>query len=165
MTRILNGIDVDELNDDIATLKSNPSRCQIAQKLTAEWVGGYRARVCRGERELYIGGDEDFSAMSATHASFLACEIAVISQYATLRGIELEKLIIEGVGDFDIAKFMNVADDPGSGFQKINFNVKIKAKNATPEQLKDLVDLCKKVSPVGDTLTRQVALNLKFEIE
>ena len=77
----------------------------------------------------------------------------------------MEKLIIEGVGDFDIAKFMNIDEDPGPGFQKINFTVKIKAKNATPEQLKDLVGLSKKVSPVGDTLTRPVALNLKFEIE
>jgi len=37
MTRILNEIDVDELNDDIKMLKNNPSRCQITQKLTAEF--------------------------------------------------------------------------------------------------------------------------------
>jgi len=164
MTSILNGLDAKELENDINMLKNNPSRCRIAQKLQAEWVGGYRARIYFGDRELYIGGEGNFSAMAVTHASLLACEIGVIAQYATLRGIELEELKIEGVGDFDITRLMNVGNDPSPGFQKINFNVKIKAKNATPEQLQDLVKICETVSPVGDTITREVPFKLNFEI-
>ncbi len=162
---MLNGLDIEELNGNLEELKENPSRCQIAQKLTAEWVGGYQVRISSGDRELYIGGEGGFSAMAVTQASLLACEIGVITHYATLRGIELEKLTIEGLGEFDIARLMNVADNLGSGFQKINLKIKIKAKNASPEQLKDLVAFCEKVSPVGDTLTRPIPIALEFEVE
>jgi len=161
---VLNGIDIEELNGNIKILKENPSRCQIAQKLTAEWVDGYRVRIFSGNKELYIGGEGGFSAMAVTQASLLACEIGVITQYATLRGIELEKLAIEGLGEFDVARLMNVADSLGPGFQKINLKIKIKAKNASPEQLKDLIDLCEKVSPVSDTLSRPVPITLEFEV-
>ena len=116
---MLNGIDIEELTGNIEILKENPSSCKMIQNLTAEWVGGYRARIYSEDREIYLGGEDDFSAMSVTLASLLACEIDVIAQYATLRGIELEKLTIEGLGEFNVARFMNVADNPSPGFQKI----------------------------------------------
>ena len=146
-------------------LKEKPSSCKMIQNLTAEWVGGYRARIYSEDREIYLGGEDDFSPMSVTLASLLACEIDVIAQYATLRGIELEKVTIEGLGEFNVARFMNVADNPSPGFQKIKYKVKIKARNASPEQLRDLVALCEEVSPVGDTLSKPVPITLEFEVE
>ena len=162
---MFNGIDIEELNGDIETLKEDPSLCQINEKLTAEWVGGFRARIYSEDKELYIGGEDDFSAMSLTQASLLACEIDVIVLYATLRGIELEKLTIEGLGEFNLSRFLNIADNPSPGFQKIKYKVKIKARNVSPEQLKDFAALCENVSPVGDSLSRAVPITLEFEVE
>jgi len=162
---MFNGMDVEELNDDIDMFKQNPTKCQIAQKITAEWMGGYRSKVSAGNKELLIGGDENFSPMAATHASLISCEITVIAMHATLRGIELERIYIESEGNFDISRLYTVDNEPNPGFQNFNYTVKIKAKNATPDQLTELVKLCETHSPVADTIESQVPINLKFEIE
>ncbi len=89
----------------------------------------------------------------------------MIATHATLRGIEAERLSIEGNGTFDLGRYMGAAKEPPSGFQRVAYTVHIKAKNATAAQLKDLVKLCETHSPVGDSLARAVLLSLKVEVE
>ncbi len=120
MTKMFNGMDVEELNDDINMLKENPSHCQIAQKMTGEWIGGMRSKISAGNKELFLNGDEDFSPMAATHASLISCEIGVIATHATIRGIELEKIFIESEGQFNIARSYTVDNEPNPGFQNLN---------------------------------------------
>ncbi len=133
--------------------------------MNGEWIGGVRSKISAGNNELFFNGDEDFSSMGATHASLIACEIGTIAFHATIRGIELERIFIESEGQFNIARLYTVDNEPGPGFQNFNYTVKIKAKNATPDQLTELLKLCETNSPVADTLKRQVPIKLKFEIE
>lgn len=113
MGRSLNGLDAEELEKDVALLKSDHEKCRAKARLTAEWVSGTRARVySRSGKELYIGGDRDFGGMSAALASFLGCEIDVIATHATLRGIELEKVTIEANGEFDQSRYMESPRSP-----------------------------------------------------
>lgn len=165
MGRTINKIDADALQQEVQDLKDHPEQCRIDRTMTAEWVGGTRSRVAFRGKELYVGGDTDFSAMSATLASFLACEVDVIATHATLRGIELESLSIEGHTKFDIGRYMGAAKEPSSGFRSIGYTVRIKAKNATPEQVRELVNLCETHSPVGDSLARSVPLELRVEVQ
>ena len=166
MRQDLNAVNVKELKDYVAERKAKPEKCNVRRTLKAEWVGGTRARVHSDSgKELFIGGDEDFGAMTVALASLLACELDVIATHATLRGIELEKLSVEGTGDFNNARYLGVARKPSPGYKQINYTVRIKAKNATKEQLKDLVRLCETASPVGDTMSRKVPLKLNAIIE
>ena len=166
MVSELNGISVKELEGDIAGLKSNPEKCQVSRQLTAEWVGGTRARVHTPKGvELYIGGKGELGAMSATLASFLACEVDLLATRATMEGIELEKLTVEGKGFFDLGRYYGVAKKPSPGFKRVEYTIRIKAKNATPRQLKRLTRLCETASPVGDTLKRKVPVELKVVVE
>ncbi len=162
----LNSVNVKELTDYIAYKKANPEKCNVRRTLKAEWVGGTRARVYSDSgKEMFIGGDDDFGAMTVTLASLLACELDVIATHATLRGIELEKLSIEGEGDFNQARYLGVAPEPRPGYTQVIYTVRVKAKNATKSQLEDLMKLCETASPVGDTLSRSVALKLNAIIE
>lgn len=165
MGQTINQIDADALRQEVKNLKENPEKCRTERKVVAEWVGGTRSRISAGSRELFVGGAGDFRAMPLALASFLACEVDVIATHATLRGIELERLTVEGNGTFDRGRYMGAAKDPSSGFQNVGYTVRIKAKNATAEQLKDLVRLCETHSPVGDSLARAVPLTLKIEVE
>jgi len=162
---MVNQMDAKALQAEVQDLREHPEQCRIDRTLVAEWVGGTRSRVAASGRELFVGGEGDFGAMSVALASFLACEVDVIATHATLHGSELERLSIEGHGRFDIGRYMGAAKEPSSGFQGIAYTVKIKAKNVTPEQVKDLVHLCETHSPVGDSLARAVPLELKLEIE
>ena len=166
MRRDVNAVDVKELTDYVDELKENLEKCNIRRTLRADWVGGTRARVHSSSgKELFVGGDGDFGAMTVALASLLACEVDVLATHATLRGIELEKLSLEGTGDFNSARYMGVAQKPGPGYRQISYTVRIKAKNATKAQLRDLVKLCETASPVGDTLSRKVVQKLNVIIE
>ncbi|MDG6909151.1 MAG: OsmC family protein [Nitrososphaerota archaeon] len=162
----LNAVNVKELTDYVADKKANPERCNVRRTLKAEWVGGTRARVYSDSgKEIFVGGEGDFGAMSITLASLLACELDVIATHATLRGIELEKLSVEGEGGFNQARYLGIASEPRPGYTQVSYTVRIKAKNATKAQLEDLVKLCETASPVGDTLSRSVELKLNAIIE
>lgn len=165
MGTILNGLDPDQLGNAAEEMKRDSAKSQRVKKLTAEWVGGTRARVYSGDTQIFIGGEQDFGAMSVTLASLLACEVDLIVTHATLRGIELGKLTVEGTGEFNVARYMGVASEPNPGFQKIEYTVKMNARNATPEQLRDLLKLCETASPVGDTLAQRVPITMKLSIE
>ena len=162
----INSVDVKELTEYVAERKANPEKCNVRRTLRAEWVGGTRARVYSDSgKELFVGGEDDFGAMSVALASLLACEVDVIATHATLRGIELEELSLEGTGDFNNARYLGVAREPNPGYKQIGYTVRIRAKNATKEQLEDLAKLCETASPVGDTLSRNVMLKLDVDIE
>jgi uncharacterized OsmC-like protein len=162
----INAVNVKELTDYIAERKANPEKCSVRRTLKAEWVGGTRARVYSGSgKELYVGGEDDFGAMSVALASLLACEVDVIATHATLRGIELEELSLEGTGDFNNAMYLGVAQEPSPGYKQIGYTVRIKAKDATHDQLEDLAKLCETASPVGDTFSRKVVLKLNVVID
>lgn len=167
---LLNSLNESELKAQAAEVGKDSAKCQISRKLTAEWVGGTRAQIHSSDGnnnnpQLYIGGDQDFDAMSAMQASLLACEVDVIATHATLHGIELEKLTVEGDGEFNIARYMGDVKGPDPGYQKIGYTIKIKAKNATPEQLQNLAKICQTASPVGDSLIRSVAIAQRIIIE
>lgn len=164
--RILNQLDVDELEQNARKARAHPDKCSITRKLEAEWVGGTRSRVLSGNKELFMGGDQDFGAMSVVLASLLGCEIDLITTNATVRGIELERLSIEGSGDFNLARYVGgMGDGPSPGYNNVKYIVRIKSKNATKEQLRDLVKLCETSSPVGDTFSRAVQLSMDVVVE
>lgn len=166
MGTLLNALDVEELRKEVAELKANPEKCRIVRNVKAEWIGGTRARVHVGDqRQLFVGGEGDFGAMTVALGSLLACEVDVIATHATLRGIELEKLEIEGTGQFNYGRYMGAAEEPDPGYQQVEYVVRIKAKNASREQIQELVKLCETASPVGDTYARSVPMTFKSIIE
>ncbi|OLS20066.1 MAG: hypothetical protein HeimC3_42040 [Candidatus Heimdallarchaeota archaeon LC_3] len=165
MSNVVNGIDKEKLVEAVENLKRTPENTIRKKKLTAEWVGGYRAKVYSGDTEVFIGGDKDFGGMSMAQASHLGCMIDVIATHATLRGIELEKLTIESEGEFDMGKYLGVPNKPDPGFQNIECTINIKVKNASTEELEELLNFSKTVSPVGNTLKSQVPINMKYVFE
>jgi TusA-related sulfurtransferase/uncharacterized OsmC-like protein len=164
--RMLNQLNIDEVEHYAKVARENPEKCSMSRKLEAEWVGGTRSRIHSGSKELFMGGDQDFGAMSVALASSLGCEIDLIATQATVRGIELERLSIEGAGDFNFALYVGgMRNGPSPGYDNVKYIVKIKSKHATEAQLRDLVKLCETSSPVGDTFSRAVHLSMDVIIE
>jgi TusA-related sulfurtransferase/uncharacterized OsmC-like protein len=164
--RMLNQFGVDELEHNAIVARENPEKCFMSRKLEAEWIGGSGSRVHSGSKDMFMGGDQYFGAMSVALASLLGCEIDLIATQATLRGIELEHLSVEAVGDFNLARYIGgMTSGPNPGYDNVRYTVKIKSSNASEAQLRDLVRLCETSSPVGDTFSRAVRLSMTAEIE
>ena len=163
--KILNGLEVEQVKEDALEASKNPEKCAVTRKLHADWVGGTRARVYSEDKEIFVGGEGDFGAMSVALASLLACEIDVLATAATERGIEFLKLSIEGSGDFNYAKYVVGGKGPDPGFQRTEYTLKMKSKNATKAQLEALAKLCESSSPVRDTFARSVPISMKLQLD
>ena len=60
---------------------------------------------------------------------------------------------------------MGAAEEHDSGYHQVEYVVRIKAKNNSNEQIKQLVKLFETVSPAGDTHSRSVPMTHKAIIE
>ena len=75
----LNGLDVDELRAYIDSVKADAAQADRDPTVVARWVGGTRAEVVStlGGPAVYMGGDDDPSAMGMLLRGLAACDIEV----------------------------------------------------------------------------------------
>ena len=94
--------------------------------------------------------------------SLAACLADVIATHASLMGIRIESLDVEASGHFDVLAYFGIDEQHGSGYQEVTCTVRLSAPSATPDQLLVLHDHARRFSPVGNSLERQVPVNLVF---
>ena len=160
----LNGIDVEELRDQVAAATRDPMVAERNPMVVARWVGSDGAEVAflPGETSILIGGGGQPSAMRMLLASLAACDVDLVANRASLLGIEIESITVEARGHFNVQRYLGVTSAPGPGYDNIVYTVRLKTKGATMDQLTELREACEQASPVADTLRRSVALSLEF---
>lgn len=90
----VNGIDVEDLRDYIASAEADPTVAERDQVAIARWLGAERAevRVSSVDAPIYIGGDDEPSSMKMVLAALAACDVDVVASRAALLGIGIESL-------------------------------------------------------------------------
>ena len=164
--RRLNGLDIDELREYIDGVTADAAQADRDPTVVARWVGGTRAEVVStlGGPPVYMGGDDDPSAMGILLRALAACDIEVVVTRATLLGIEIEDLSIEARGYFNVARYLGVEARQGAGYQRASYSVHLKTKGgASPEQVADL-KAALDASPVGDTFERNVPVTFELDV-
>ena len=161
----VNGIDVDELRDFVASAQRDAAVADRDPVVVAHWAGGDRAEVAfaSGETSVFIGGADEPSAMKMVLASLVACDVDLVANRAALLGVEIESLTVEATGHFNVRRYLGLDADSGPGYEQIAYKVRLKTRGGTPEQLAELRRACEEASPVGDTLQRHVAISLQFD--
>lgn len=96
-------------------------------------------------------------------ASLVACDVDLVVTRATLLGVEIDSLVVEATGHFNVGRHLGLDTVDGPGYDRIAYRVRVRAKNATTEQVVELRRACEEASPVGDTLKRRPRLTLDFE--
>lgn len=160
---VINGLDVDELEGFKQLVSANPNEARQDQRLAARWLGGDASHIECGSATLELGGDGNLNAMQALLASLAACEIDVIATHAALTGLEIAGLEVEATGHFDMRSYLGLEGAPGPGYDEVTVRARLRAPDATPDQLDYLRRRCKRSSPVGDTLGRSVPVTLELE--
>lgn len=164
-TTEINGIDVAELRAYIESCRVDPTRADRDPVVVARWVGGTRAEVTSslGGPPVYMGGDDDPSAMGMLLRTLAACDIEVIANKAALLGVEIEDLSVEAIGHFNVKRYLGLDAEFGPGYQRVSYTVRLKTRGATAEQLEEIRQACLMTSPVADTLERHVPVSPNFE--
>ena len=161
----VNGIDVDELREFVASVERDPTAADRDPVVIARWAGGDRAEVAfaSGEPALSVGGADGPSAMTLLLASLVACDVDLVVSRAALLGVEIESLMVEATGHFNVRRYLGLDAAAGPGYERIAYTIRLKTRGGTSAQLAELRRACEQASPVGDTLQRQVALSLRFD--
>jgi uncharacterized OsmC-like protein len=161
----LNGVNVEALRAYIDAVDADASQADRNPVVIGRWVGGTRAEVTStlGGPPVYMGGDDDPSAMGMLLRTLTACDIEVIVNRAALLGIALENLEIEAHGYFNVKHYLGLETESDPGYQWIDYTIRLSTKDdVSAEQLEVLRKACEK-SPVSVTLGRSVPLTLTVE--
>ena len=86
-------------------------------------------------------------------SSLGACITQTIVAHATARSINIESISIDIEGNIDLQGFTGLSTDTRPGAQGFRLNVNIKSSTASKEQISQLYEIGKKLSPAFDTLT------------
>jgi uncharacterized OsmC-like protein len=158
-----NGLDVEELREYIDAVRADPTQADRHPEVVARWVGGARAEVtaAAGGAPVYMGGDDDPSAMGMLLRALAACDVEVLVTRATLLGIDIEDLTIEATGYFNVARYLGIEPSGHAGYQRASYTVRLRAPGATEPQIEELRRALE-TSPAGETFARTVPITFEL---
>lgn len=158
----INGIKVESLQDFAEMVKGDPTKADRNPRLVARWLDGEQAEVEYENIKISIGGENELNAMQMLLASFAACDVEVIAVHCSLLGLKIESLSVEATGHFNVQSYLGLDNSPGSGYDSISFTIRLKAPDASPEQISYLKERCERSSPVGDSLERKIPMTMEI---
>lgn len=178
---IRNGVDVDKLGGMVEAVKKDPSLAALVFTLHSEWKGGLKSQHAGGKYTVgttstthktsrpimtdeppeILGTDAGVSPAEMTLAALASCLMVGYSANAAAMGIDLEEVTLDLTGEGDLQGFMNIGTKR-PGLSKITVNANVRAKNAQPQQLKELHDYVNQHSPIWDTIANPVRIESRL---
>lgn len=179
---VVNGINVDDLFALIDDVKREPAKGKTNWHVTTTWQGRAHSRA---EIESYeiggvkvprqfsididepreLGGSNSF-ANPQDHliAALNACMTVGYVAQCAVRGITLERLVIETDGEIDLRGFLGIDPAVPQGYENLSYTVRIKG-NGTKEQFADVHKAVMATSPNFYNLSQPVVLKPALVVE
>jgi uncharacterized OsmC-like protein len=175
-TTTLNGLDTQKIVETAGALKADPTLAKFEFRARNRWISGGENRstirdfygagaedasrheafeFTNGEPPVLLGDNEGANPVEFLLHALAGCVTTTTVLHASARGIEIESLSTRLVGDLDIRGLLALGDVP-AGYQGIRIEMDIKAKNASDEELDDLLQVAQAHSPVCNTVCRPV---------
>ncbi len=179
----LNGLKVEQLRGCTDDLKDNPDAGRYIFRAKNKWISGAHCHTTI--KGFWAGGQEDTSRARAhlvegdeptsllgsnygpnatealLHALGTCLNMSFIF-HAAAQGVKIDELEFELEGDLDLNGFMGVNEDVPSNFQQIRVKCKVKS-DAPREKLEELCEYAQKRSPVFNTVSRPVPVDVTLE--
>jgi len=179
---IVNGINVDDVNALIESVKENPASALTNWKVKSEWRGRThnRTRVegfgLGGEfiaRSFTIDIDEPEQLGGANRfanpqehllAAVNSCMMVGFTALCALQGIRLDKLEMETSGEIDLRGFLGLNENVPAGYPSLTTVVRVSG-DATPEKFEEIMSMVRSTSPNYFNITRAIALNANLVVD
>jgi uncharacterized OsmC-like protein len=179
---VINGINLDDLFALIEGVRRDAAKSRTNWRVTTTWQGQTRSRAqiegfaIGGERvprrfsididePSELGGTNRF-ANPQEHllAALNACMIVGYAAQCAVRGIALESLEIETVGDIDLRGFLGIDPTVPAGYEVLSYVVRIKG-DGTKEQFAEIHEAVMATSPNFYNVSRPVTLESALVVE
>ena len=135
----------------VARVRNPPARAMLTQGLKCRVTGPAGEHV-ETDMSPALGGDGSSPSPGwLFRAASAACCLTVIAMRAARLGIDLTTLEVLVTSDGDTRGMLGL-DEISAGYSAMQTEVRIGAKDATPEQLTELVHWADGHSPVGCTV-------------
>jgi uncharacterized OsmC-like protein len=178
----LNGVDVDRLFQTIDAIKQTPQLADFKFRLQNRWIDGGLNRsnirnfygtskehqhqepftLDSNEPVVLLGEDTAPSPVEYLLHALAACVTSAIVYHAAAKGIQLQEVESKVEGTIDLHGFLGLDDNVRRGYQNIKMTFRIKA-DVPDEQLEELLRLGPVYSPVFDSVTRGVPVEVSLE--
>lgn len=177
-----NGVDLDQLTGTIKAIQSDPTIAYFKFRATTAWVEGGH---CTTRIKEFFGAKQEDSSRSKSfilegdepgvllgknlapnavevllHALSSCLTVGIIYNAAAM-GINVESLQFNLEGDLDLHGFLGLSSEIRPGYKNITVHISLVA-DATPEQLRNLLDYVRTTSPVLDIITNPVPVTISM---
>lgn len=179
-TRIVNGVNVDQLFGTIDAINENASIANFHFRAQNRWLGGgHNQTIIRdfygaGQNQdhltpFVLDADEpavllgtDLGANPVEHLlnALAACVTTSLVYHAAARGIRVDAVESWLEGDLDLRGFLGISDDVPKGYKEVRMMFKVQA-DASDDVLDELVEMGQRYSPVFNSITKGVPVSVR----
>lgn len=177
---LMNGVNTDKLFGTIDAIKEMPGLAKFNFRATNKWINGGHNRstikdfygagqedtsrktpfvIDNDEPAVLLGEDKGANPVEYVLHGLAGCLTSSLVYHAAAQGVKLDEVESTLDGDIDLRGLLNFTDNIPSGYQNIRVTFRIKSE-APREKIEELCRLAQKVSPVFNTLTRGVAVDV-----
>jgi len=172
----VNGLDLAALGEVVEGIEADASKALVEFNVTTRWAGQTRSETTidgftlAGERiqrshtiiadephEL-LGTDSAANPQELLMAAFNACITVGYVAGASLKGINLESLVIRTRGQLDLRGFLGLNDKVAPGYEKVDYDVFIKG-DGSKEDFEEIHRNVMATSPNYFNMSRPIRLN------
>ncbi|MCV0431137.1 OsmC family protein [Nitrosopumilus sp.] len=181
-TKIVNGVDVNQLFDTIEHIKEHKEIAKFNFCAKNKWIRGTENRTTvneyygackthkrsklhvfvKDEPEILLGNDNGANPVEYLLAGLAGCVTTSLVCHAAARGIKIDSIESTLEGDIDLQGLLHIDKSVNPGYRGIDIKFKIES-DASDETLQELIDLAKNVSPVANTVSRPTPINVRLE--
>lgn len=166
MSDLNKGINVDAYNGFKAKVLKDPKAADIDKTAVAHWVQDLETRINVGDVEVTLNTDDGMNNMEIILAALASCNAGMVALHASFMGLKVNSVTTEMNAHFNVAAaLVGIEDAPPSGYDRISAKITVDAPDATPEQIATLKHICETGSPVGNTFSRNVPIDMEIILE
>ncbi|PWT88639.1 MAG: osmotically inducible protein C [Blastocatellia bacterium] len=177
----VNGLEVERLFETIGAIKKVPGLADFKFRLENRWINAGLNRstiknfygtqqehehepfvLDANEPEILLGEGTSPSPVEYLLHALVSCVTSAIVYHAAAKGIQLQEVESKVEGDIDLHGFLGLDENIRKGYKNIRMKFRIKA-DVPDEQLEELLRLGPTFSPVFDSVTRGVPVEVSLE--
>lgn len=176
----INGLDMEALVGTLDAIRNDSSLAQFEFRATNQWINGgeNRSRIkefygagreddsrtdafefTNGEPPVLLGANEGANPVEFLLHALAGCVTTTTVLHAAARGIRIERLSTELVGQIDLQGLLALDGSVPVGYRAIDIRMSIEA-DCSDEELDELLGFARDHSPVCNTVCRPVPVTV-----
>jgi uncharacterized OsmC-like protein len=177
----LNGLDLEALTGTLAAIQADSSLADFEFRAKNQWIGGGANRsqimgfygagreddsrskpfeFTNGEPPVLLGDNEGANPVEFLLHALAGCVTTTTVLHAAARGIRIEKISTELVGEIDLHGLLGLNETCNPGYDAIKIRVNIEA-DCSDQELDELIEFAANHSPVRDTICRPIPVSIE----